>query len=137
MCGHARHVMYISPEVRTLLCMSLSGMKIQENYPLITEQGLTRCITDSSCMNLIGTRASEYFALHEVCRNCKYSLRCYEGCRTDALEMSSDDIMGKSPGLCELYCSVWVEKIISAVKRIRPDATSAVLDDPLFFTRNV
>lgn len=132
MCGHARHVMYISPESRTLPCMALSGMKIQENYPLITERGLAQCITDSSYMKLIDTRASEYFSLHEDCRKCKYSLRCYGGCRADALEVNGDDVMGKSPGSCELYRGGWVEKIIAAVKSVRPDATSPVLDDPLW-----
>ena len=132
MCGHARHVMYISPESRTLPCMALSGMKIQDNYPLITEKGLQECITDSSYMKLIDTRASEYFSLHEDCKKCKYSLRCYGGCRADALTVNEDDIMGKAPGSCELYRGGWVAKIIAAVKSVRPDATSPVLDDPLW-----
>ena len=133
MCGHARHVMYISPESRTLPCMALSGMNIQENYPLITDKGLAQCITDSSYMKLIDTRASEYFALHEDCRNCKYSLRCYGGCRADALgDNGSGDIMGKALGACELYRGGWVEKIIETVKKCRPNAKSPVLNDPLW-----
>lgn len=132
MCGHARHVMYISPESRALPCMSLSGMNIQHNYPLITEKGLAKCITDSSYMKLIDTRASEYFDIHEDCKNCKYSLRCYGGCRADALSVDETDIMGKSPGACELFRGGWVEKIIDVVKRYRPNAKSPVLDDPLW-----
>ena len=132
MCGHARHIMYISPESRTLPCPSLSGMKIQEDYPLITDIGLQKCITDSAYMKLIDTRAGEYFALHEDCRQCKYSLRCYGGCRADALILDETDIMGKSPATCELYRGGWVEKIIKAVKSRVPDAKSPVLDDPLW-----
>ena len=132
MCGHARHVMYISPESRTLPCMALSGMAIQENYPLITDIGLAQCITDSTYMKLIDTRASEYFSLHEDCKKCRYSLRCYGGCRADALNIDETDIMGKSPGACELYRGGWVEKIIEAVKSVKPEAVSPVLDDTLW-----
>ena len=132
MCGHARHVMYISPESRTLPCLSLSGMAIQENYPLITDIGLAKCITDSEYMKLIDTRASEYFALHEDCRQCRYSLRCYGGCRADALSADETDIMGKSPGSCEIFRGGWVEKIIKTVKECVPNAKSPVLDDPLW-----
>lgn len=132
MCGHARHVMYISPEGRTLPCMALSGMAIQDEFPLITEQGLQKCITDSRYMRLIDTRASEYFELHEDCRNCKYAMCCYGGCRADALATDENDIMGKSMGSCELFRGGWVEKIIEAVKKARPTATSPVLKNPLW-----
>ena len=132
MCGHARHVIYISPEGRTLPCMALSGMAIQDEFPLITEQGLQKCITDSRYMRLIDTRASEYFELHEDCRNCKYAMCCYGGCRADALATDENDIMGKSMGSCELFRGGWVEKIIEAVKKARPTATSPVLKNPLW-----
>ena len=132
MCGHARMVMYISPEGRALPCMALSGMDIQQEFPLIPEKGLAECITDSRYMRLIDTRASEYFALHDDCRNCKYSLCCYGGCRADALTVDGTDIMGKAPGACELYRGGWVDKIIAAVKKARPNATSPVMDNPLW-----
>ena len=132
MCGHARHVMYISPEGRTLPCMALSGMAIQDEFPLITEQGLRRCITDSRYMRMIDTRASEYFELHQDCRECKYALCCYGGCRADALATDETDIMGKSMGSCKLFRDGWVERIIEAVKKARPTATSPVLKNPLW-----
>ena len=132
MCGHARHVMYISPESRALPCMALSGMNIQHEFPLITEQGLAKCITDSRYMKLIDTRASEYFDLHKDCKICKYSLCCYGGCRADALTVDETDIMGKSPGSCEIFRGGWIEKIIDAVKKVRPNATSPVLNSPLW-----
>ena len=136
MCGHARHVMYISPESRALPCMSLSGMKIQEEFPLITEQGLAKCITDSHYMKLIDTRASEYLELHEDCKCCKYSLCCYGGCRADALSADETDIMGKSPGSCEIFRGGWVDKIIDVVKNARPDANSPILKNPLWNKKN-
>ena len=83
-------------------------------------------------MKLIDTRASEYFALHEDCKKCKYSLRCYGGCRADALGVDENNIMGKAPGSCELFRGGWVEKIIDVVKKFRPNAKSPVLDDELW-----
>lgn len=132
MCGHARHVMYISPEGRALPCMALSGMAIQEEFPLITELGLARCLTDSRYMRLIDTRASEYFGLHEDCRSCEYALCCYGGCRADALGADETNIMGKSPGSCMLFKDGWVQRIIDAVRKARPNARSAVLENSLW-----
>ncbi|MBQ4470199.1 MAG: radical SAM protein [Synergistaceae bacterium] len=136
-CGHARSIMYISPEGRTLPCMALSGMKLQEKFPLITEKSLSECITDSYYMKLIETRASEYLALNETCRECRYVRNCFGGCRADALSGNCDndniDIMiGKAPGACELFNGGWVEKIIETVKKARPNADSIVFTSPLW-----
>lgn len=135
MCGHARHVMYISPDSRALPCMSLSGMDIQEEFPLITERGLAQCLTDSRYMKLIDTRASEYFDLHEDCRSCKYAMCCYGGCRADALDTDEGNIMGKSMATCKLFKDGWVDKIVDVMRRVRPSAKSPVLDNPLWSDR--
>ena len=132
LCGHARLNMYISPEGRTLPCMSFSSVDIQNEFPLITEDGLAKCITDSRYMRLIDARGSEFFALHEDCKNCRYALRCYGGCRAEALEADKTDLMGKAPVTCEIFRGGWVEKIIETVKKIRPEAESPVLNDPLW-----
>ena len=131
MCGHARLVMYIAPDGRTLPCTSLSGFEIQEKFPLITEQGLAQCITDSYYMSIINTRASEYFALHDDCRECRYSRCCYGGCRADAFG-DGNGLMGKSRSSCELFKGGWVDRIIDAVRKCRPGATSPVMDNPLW-----
>ena len=89
-------------------------------------------ITDSRYMRMIDTRASEYFELHQDCRECKYALCCYGGCRADALATDETDIMGKSMGSCKLFRDGWVERIIEAVKKARPTATSPVLKNPLW-----
>ena len=132
LCGHARMVMYISPEGRVLPCMSLSAMDFQENFPLITEKGLAQCITDSFYMKVIDTRASEYFALNEVCKSCKYSMCCYGGCRADALGTGDGDFMGRSPSTCELFRGGWADKIVEAVLKVRPEAKSPVLENSLW-----
>jgi len=131
MCGHARLYMYISPDGKTLPCMSLSGLKIQERFPNILEQGLAKCITDSYYMQIINMRASEYFAVQSECRECKYSRCCYGGCRADALSVDESDLMGKSPAACELFLGGWVDRIIEAVRKVRPSAKSPVLENHL------
>ena len=115
-CGHARQVMYISAEGRTLPCMALSGMDIQEEFPLIGEVGLAQCLTDSRYMRLIDTRASEYFALHPECAACEYAKECIGGCRAAALETTPDDIMGKDTFACELFLGGWKPKIQAAAE---------------------
>lgn len=122
-CGHARQVMYISAEGRALPCMSLSGMDIQKNYPLVTETGLVNCITDSSYMSLIETRASVVLEHNEDCRKCEFAKSCLGGCRASALETTPDDIFGKDEACCEIFRGGWTKKIDELMKKIKPEAT--------------
>lgn len=121
-CGHARQVMYISAEGRALPCMALSGMNIQSQFPLIPEIGLSQCITDSSYMKLIDTRAAEVLQHNEECRNCPHALECLAGCRASALETTPDDILAPDKAACEIFKGGWNTKIIDLMKQIRPDA---------------
>ena len=115
-CGHARQVMYISPEGRTLPCMALSGMDIQKEFPLIGELGLQKCLTDSRYLKLINTRASEYFAHNPDCASCEYARVCVGGCRASALEGNPDDILGPDLATCEIFRGGWVSKIEAAAQ---------------------
>lgn len=111
LCGHARQVMYISPEGRVLPCMALSGMDIQKEFPLIVELGVQKCLTDSRYLKLIDTRASEYFAHNPDCADCEYAKECVGGCRAGALEGQPDDILGPDLYTCEIFRGGWVPKI--------------------------
>ena len=117
-CGHARVVMYISAEGRALPCMALSGMPIQESFPLIPELGLRSCITDSSYMRLIETRASEVLAHDPECRTCPHAGRCLGGCRASALETTPDDIMGRDMCACAIFRDGWDEKIRAVMETV-------------------
>lgn len=121
-CNHARMVMYISAEGRALPCMALSGMDIQKNYPLITELGVSKCITESSYMDLINTRASTVLEHNPECTDCEYALQCLGGCRASALETTPDDILGRDMACCAIFKGGWVSKIDSIMKEIRPEA---------------
>ncbi len=110
-CGHARMVMYISAEGRTLPCMALSGMDIQQQFPLIGEIGLAACLTDSAYMSLIETRASEILAHNLECAACEYALQCLGGCRAAALETMPEDILSPDRATCAIFKGGWAEKI--------------------------
>lgn len=119
-CSHARMVMYISAEGRALPCMSLSGMEIQQEFPLITEIGLAQCITDSRYMRLIDTRAAEVLAHNPACARCPHALECLAGCRASALETNPADILAPDPAACGIFKAGWVEKIDTLMKGLLP-----------------
>lgn len=131
MCGHARQVMYISPEGRSLPCLALSGMDVQQKFPLIPEKGVSKCITDSFYMNMIDTRVSEFYKLHPDCDACEFKRFCCGGCRASALEFSDDpyDLMAVDEACCRLYKDGWVEKIIKLMHEIKPEAKCLPLRD--------
>ena len=120
-CGHARMVMYISAEGRALPCMALSGMDIQEEFPLIPEIGLAQCITDSRYMRLIDTRATEVLAHNPECRECEHALECLAGCRAAALEFDPTDILALDKAACGIFKGGWVEKIDAVMKAVNPE----------------
>jgi len=110
-CGHARMVMYISPEGRTLPCMSLSGLEIQNRFPSIPEVGLAKCLSDSYYMNFLETRASEILSHNPGCSACDHALKCLGGCRASALETSPEDLFAPDMAACALFKGGWADKI--------------------------
>ena len=123
-CGHARMVMYISAEGRALPCMALSGMDIQEEFPLIPEIGLANCLTDSRYMALIDTRATQVLAHNPECQNCEHAMQCLAGCRASALETSPTDVLAIDRAACAIFKGGWVEKIRQTMAKINPDLHS-------------
>ena len=132
-CGHARMVMYISADGRALPCMSLSGMEIQEKFPLITENGLASCLTDSFYMSFIDTRASDYLALHPECQACEYAPYCLGGCRASALDSNDGtDLMGRDEACCRMLREGYAARVLALMQKIRPEATCFLLRDPFW-----
>ena len=102
--------------------MALSGMEIQEGYPLLPELGLAQCITDSAYMRLIDTRAATVLAHNPGCSTCEHALQCLGGCRASALETTPDDILGRDVACCTLFRGGWIPKIDEVMKKIKPEA---------------
>ena len=115
-CGHARQVMYISAEGRALPCMALSGMELQNEFPLITELGLAKCLDDSRYMRFIDTRVSEYMEHNPACAECEYSHICAGGCRASALESDPEALFGPDPYACSLFRGGWALRIRAAAE---------------------
>lgn len=128
-CGHARRVMYISAEGRALPCMSLSGQPIQERYPLITEYGLARCITDSTYMDLIDTRATTVLEHNPECQACEFAMQCLCGCRAAGLETDPNDILAPDLATCELFKGGWIDRIATTMHKTKPSATCKKLTE--------
>ena len=123
-CMHARSSLYISAEGRALTCMSISSMDedFQKKYPLIQEEGLRKCLTDSAYMELINMRAREIFAHNEKCRSCKYQSFCMGGCRAAAMRYHKDDFLGVDELICSIFRDGWMTRLFEKVSRLRPEA---------------
>lgn len=92
-CGHARQVMYLSPEGRMLPCMSLSSYDIQEEYPLVTEE----------------------------CGACEYAKICAGGCRASALCYDKTDIMAPDRAACLIFCEGYGKRLEEVLKGLHMD----------------
>jgi radical SAM protein with 4Fe4S-binding SPASM domain len=114
-CGHARNVMYISAEGRILTCISISGLEFQKKFPLVTEAGLVKCLTDSAYMSLISTTVDELLAQNEECRNCEHKYYCCAGCRALAY-LNDGDIMGPDRTSCKIFKDGYIPRIFEAAK---------------------
>ena len=119
-CG-IRSDMYISPEGRVLPCMPMAGTILNDRMPFIKEKSLAECINSSAWFNIVNLRVRDYWAANDECRNCEYASVCSPGCRATALEYEPDNYMAKSPVLCTLIKGKWPEKIITLMKRIKPE----------------
>lgn len=129
-CNHARMVMYISPEGRALPCMSLSGMEIQERFPLIPVNGLAKCITDSFYMDFINTRADKVLAHNPECGDCRWRSWCLGGCRAGGLDGSGQtDLLYKDPACCAMFRDGWIGKLTALMRELRPEASGPVTKD--------
>ena len=114
-------------------CLSLSGMDIQERFPLITEKGLAKCITDSFYMDFINTRASRVLEHNPECADCPWRSRCLGGCRACGLDGSGQtDLLYKDPACCAMFRNGWIGTLTELMHGIRPDASCPVTEDREF-----
>lgn len=99
-----------------LPCMSLSAYDIQQQYPLVTQVGLQKGLTDSAYMKLIDTRVEEFLAHTKECGACAYAKICAGGCRASALCFDSGDIMGPDRAACLIFRGGYGKRLEKVVK---------------------
>lgn len=117
-CGHARNVMYISPEGRMLPCMALASMdEVQKDFPLIGETGLAEGITDSTYMKLIDTRIHSLMEQNPGCAACDYRYICGGGCRASALSFHPGDLMACDEMCCTFFKEGWYRKVLVLIEK--------------------
>ena len=114
-CGHARNVMYISADGRVLPCMSLSGMDVQNDFPLLTEIGIRGCLSDSYYMNFIESTVDEFLAKNSGCAACENKYICTGGCRASALG-TLGDLMGPDGAACTFFKGGYAERVMAVAK---------------------
>ena len=128
-CGHARMVMYLSPEGRMLPCMSLSDMDIQNDYPLISEIGLRKGMSDSKYMELIDTRIDRFLEITPECGRCEYARICAGGCRASGLFSAPDDIFAPDRAACAIFREGYGRRLEAALREVAPNKRNAWLSD--------
>ena len=122
-CAHARNDLYISPEGRALTCMPLSNDdRFQAKYPLVQEAGLRRCLSDSTYLELVNTRAETVFQHNEKCASCGYRNLCLGGCRAMGLLCHPDDILAPDETTCAFFRDGWLARVEEKISRLRPTA---------------
>ena len=110
LCGSARNTMYIAADGRLLPCMPLSGMDCQDEYPLITEIGLQKALSDSLYLERIDTRLEKLLKENARCRACDYKYVCGGGCRAGAL-LSSGNYLGCDESICKIFTGGYYDRI--------------------------
>ncbi len=131
LCGYIRRSSYISPEGRALMCGLFSSLKMEKGFPKLSEMKLADCIKTPEYMYFIEMKASDFLKANDECRTCRFTKHCYGGCRGLALLENEENLMGKTPILCELYYGGWIQKIADTMKRLRPSAECPIKDTSL------
>ena len=127
-CGHARTTSYISPEGRVLSCIPLSGLKVQEKFPFVTQNKLSDCLNSPEYLSLVKMKVSEFLNSKAKCRSCKFTKHCKGGCFAVAF-ISQEN--GEANPNCELFYGGWIKKIVEVVSKARLSAKCPVSDEEI------
>lgn len=108
-CDVARWNCYITPEGRLVPCMPMTWHEEQNRFPLISEVGLCKGLSDSTYIGFTSQKVSDLIEKNEECRNCQYLKKCRGGCRANAL--NSGDLMGPDRERCFFFKNGYLERI--------------------------
>ena len=85
--------------------------EIQKDFPLVTEIGLAKGLTDSSYMKLIDTRLAKLLEVNKTCGSCQYRTRCKGSCRASTLCTPGNDLMGCDRAACIYFGEHYDQKL--------------------------
>ena len=107
MCGHVRSTLYVSPEGRTLPCMSLAGTPVEAQFPNMLETPLEEILNNSKYWEMSDMRVSDYMEHNPDCRECEYREGCCGGCRAMALRTGVEDYLAPDLWTCAYFRDGW------------------------------
>lgn len=90
-------------------CMPMTWHEEQDRFPLISEVGLCKGLSDSTYIDFTSQKVSDLIEKNEECRNCEYLKKCRGGCRANALD--SGDLMGPDRESCFFLKNGYPERI--------------------------
>jgi radical SAM protein with 4Fe4S-binding SPASM domain len=118
LCGSARHMLYISADLRLLPCMPMAGLPIQDEYPSLYESTVAEALNSSLYLERITAPVSELFGKNAECAACGHRLHCNGGCRAAALmENEGADYFGKDSWTCHFYKGGYEERIKAVAEK--------------------
>lgn len=109
-CVSAYENLYISPDGHVTACSFIAGMEMIDEFPLITEVGLRKTVSDSMYAQLFGSNVGQLFDQNKECNNCEAKYVCAGGCRGNAL-MYENDFFGKDRIACKIFREGWDKQI--------------------------
>ena len=129
-CGHARNMMYITPEGYIVPCIPMGSTRGgrqsvascdtartrpsvavggRQRFPNIRELSLAKALRDSSYLDFIDTRLRDYFAHNPGCGTCEYRNRCSGGCRG---RVAGGDLLARDEDACAFFREGWYDKLL-------------------------
>lgn len=119
-CGHARNVMYLSPDGRILPCIPISNLKdAEKQFPKLDDITLREALADSRYMQFIDTRLDKYLEHNPECALCRYRFKCAGGCRGNAVSGGNADLLGKDEALCTFYKNGYYDRTVTLLEQIK------------------
>lgn len=125
------------------LSRPLRDSSLVELHPIVSDDPSVHTVPlreslsgDSELLGALYLKESDLAAGGQDCAACKYLSACKGGCRAQAFQ-SSGSMLGPDPSACTFFKKGWAERLIQVMHEVRPEATSDILEDPLFVSARI
>jgi radical SAM protein with 4Fe4S-binding SPASM domain len=116
-CGSMQSHIYITAEGRILPCMAFADTKLNEKFPLITENSLGDITREGFWKDIADTRIMNLLERNPECAECEYLHDCGGGCLAQNMTQEGDFLIPDSR-ICYFFKNVGAD----AVKQIADQA---------------